>query len=159
DRPAIHSNLLLALLYQGGADPTEILAEARRFAERHAAPLAGPDASVRSHPAEAHRLRVGSVSADFCEHPVAYFLEPVLNAHDHDRLEIFCYSDVSRPDEVTGRCRRLSDQWRPLAGLSDAEAADLIRGDAIDVLVDLAGHTGGNRLLAFARKPAPVQAS
>ena len=159
DRPAIHSNLLLALLYQRDADPMEVLAETQRFAERYAAPLAGPDASARPRPPTGNRLRVGYVSADFCEHPVAYFLEPILNAHDHDRLEVFCYSDVARTDEVTGRCRRHADHWRPLAGLSDAEAADLIRGDAIDVLVDLAGHTGGNRLLTFARKPAPVQAS
>ena len=159
DRPAIHSNLLLAMLYQDGADPMEIFAEARQFAERYAAPLAGPDASVRLRPAEGNRLRVGYVSADFCEHPVAYFLEPILNAHDHDRLEVFCYSDVARLDEVTWRCRGLADHWRPLTGLSDAEAAELIRGDAIDILVDLAGHTGGNRLLTFARKPAPVQAS
>jgi predicted O-linked N-acetylglucosamine transferase (SPINDLY family) len=159
DRPAIHSNLLLALLYKDRADPMEILAEARRFAERYATPLARPDASVRPRPPGANRLRVGYVSADFREHPVACFLEPILNAHDHDRLEVFCYSDVACPDEVTGRCRRLVDQWHSLAGLSDAEAADLIRGDAIDVLVDLAGHTGGNRLLTFARNPAPVQAS
>ncbi len=104
-------------------------------------------------------MRVGYVSADFREHPVASFLEPILSSHDHRRVEVFCYSDVARPDEVTGRCRRHADHWRSLAGLADPQAADLIRQDGIDLLVDLAGHTGGNRLLAFARRPAPVQAS
>jgi predicted O-linked N-acetylglucosamine transferase (SPINDLY family) len=155
----VHSNLLLALNYQPGADPQEILREAQRYAERHAAPLAG---TVQPPPVQSlagRRLRIGYVSADFREHPVAYFLEPILAAHDHGQFEVFCYADVARPDAVTERLRGHADQWRSLVGLSDEQAADVIRGDGIDVLVDLAGHTGGNRLLVLARKPAPVQAS
>ncbi len=159
DRPAIHSNLLLAMLYQAGADPIEILAESRRFAGRHAAALAGLSPPATPRPLAGRRLRVGYVSADFREHPVACFLEPILASHEHRQFEIFCYSDVSCPDEVTERCRRHADEWRSLVGLPDEEAADMIRRDGVDVLVDLAGHTGGNRLLASARKPAPVQAS
>jgi protein O-GlcNAc transferase len=105
------------------------------------------------------RLRIGYVSADFRKHAVAYFLEPILSSHDHRTFEIFCYTDVRQPDSVSQRLREHADQWRSLVGLSDALAADLIRQDGIDVLVDLSGHAGGNRLLAFARKPAPVQAS
>jgi predicted O-linked N-acetylglucosamine transferase (SPINDLY family) len=159
DDPKIHSNLLLALHYQAGIDPIEILAESRRFAERHAPPPGGLTPTVTSLPLEGRRLRVGYVSPDFREHPVAFFLEPILASHDRRRFEIFCYANVSRPDEVTERLRRCADHWRSLVGLSDAQVADVIRGDDIDVLVDLAGHTGGNRLGAFARKPAAVQAS
>jgi predicted O-linked N-acetylglucosamine transferase (SPINDLY family) len=161
DDARLHSNLLLALNYQPGADPAEILREARRYADRHAAPLAGALA-LRPHkvqPRAGRRLRIGYVSADFREHPVAYFLEPILAAHDHQRFEIVCYAAVAQPDAATERLQEYADHWRRLLRLSDGEAADLIRQDSIDILVDLSGHTGGNRLLVFARKPAPVQVS
>src|SRR5262249_43590544 len=101
--------------------------------------------------------RVGYVSADFRDHVVAFVIEPVLATHDHDRFQIVCYANVVRPDAVTRRLQGHADEWRTLAGLSDAQAAELIRGDGIDILVDLSGHTAGNRMLVFARKPAPVQ--
>jgi protein O-GlcNAc transferase len=155
----IHSNLLLALQYQEGADPLEILAEAHRYTQRHVAPLAGTIKPHPVHPPEGRRLRIGYVSADFREHPVAYFLEPILANHDHQCFEIFCYADVVRPDSLTQRFRGYADHWRSLVGSPDEQAAEMIRRDGIDILVDLAGHTGGNRLLTFARKPAPIQAS
>jgi protein O-GlcNAc transferase len=159
DDAPVHSNLLLAMQYQSGADPGEILAEARRYARQHAEPLAG---AIEPHPARSaagRRLRIGYVSADFREHPVASFLEPILAAHDRHRFEIVCYADVPRPDATTRRLQGHADHWRSLIGLSDAQAAGRIRQDDIDILVDLAGHTGGNRLRAFARKPAPIQVS
>ena len=88
-----------------------------------------------------------------------YFLEPILAAHDHGRFEIFCFADVPKPDATTRRLEACADHWRLLVGLSDAQAAEVIRQEGIDILVDLAGHTGGNRLPMFARKPAPIQAS
>jgi predicted O-linked N-acetylglucosamine transferase (SPINDLY family) len=159
DDAPVHSNLLLAMQYQPGADPLELLAEARRYARQHAEPLA---ASIEPHPTRppaSGRLRIGYVSPDFREHPVVYFLEPILAAHDHRLFEIFAYADVAHPDATTQRLQGYVDCWRSLVGLSDAQAAELIRHDEIDILVDLAGHTGGNRLLAFARKPAPIQMS
>ena len=81
----------------------------------------------------------------------------MIAAHDHRAFEIYCYSDVEQPDAVTERFRGHADQWRDVAGTSDAALAELVRRDQIDILVDLAGHIGGNRLLALARKPAPVQ--
>jgi predicted O-linked N-acetylglucosamine transferase (SPINDLY family) len=104
-------------------------------------------------------LRIGYVSADFREHPVAWFLEPILAAHDHERFEIVCYAAAAHRDVVTERLQRCADRWRSIAEVSDDRAANLIREDGIDILVDLSGHTGGNLLLVFARKPAPVQAS
>lgn len=103
------------------------------------------------------RLRVGYVSPDLCRHAVAYFLEPVLAAHDRSGFEIVCYNDATAADEVTARLRSHASLWRDIAGQSDAQLAGRIRSDGIDILVDLAGHTARNRLLVFARRPAPVQ--
>jgi protein O-GlcNAc transferase len=104
------------------------------------------------------RLKIGYVSPDFRMHSVAFFIEPVLIAHDEQQYEVFCYSDVSSPDEVTKRLQRYRIRWRDISRLSDERAAELIRSDGIDILVDLSGYTG-NRMLLFARKPSPVQVS
>lgn len=116
-------------------------------------------------PARAHsnmavptrRLRVGYVSADFRAHSIANFIEPLLRNHSQDDFDIYCYSDVRKEDAVTGQLRKLAHHWRAIAHLDDEQADKLIRTDEIDILVDLAGHTGDNRLGVFARKPAPVQ--
>jgi predicted O-linked N-acetylglucosamine transferase (SPINDLY family) len=159
DDAPVHSNLLLAMQYQPGADPREILAEAVRYARQHAGPLLGTIEPQPVRPLAGRRLRIGYVSPDFREHPVVFFLEPILAAHDHRHFEIFVYADIPHPDATTQRLQGYADCWRSLTGLSDAQAAQRIRQDSIDILVDLAGHTGGNRLLAFARKPAPIQVS
>ncbi len=82
---------------------------------------------------------------------------PLVAAHDRDRVEVLAYSNHTRADDVTARIRALVDEWRDVAPLADEQLAELVRKDRVDVLVDLAAHSGGNRLLAFARKPAPVQ--
>jgi len=105
------------------------------------------------------RLRVGYVSADLVLHPVTFFLVPVLEQHDRAQVEVFCYSFGKTSDGVTERVRALSDHWRDVAALDDTQIADRIHADGIDVLVDLAGHTGVPRLGVFAQKPAPVQVS
>lgn len=105
------------------------------------------------------RLRIGYVSRDFYGHSVRYFLAPLLEHHDRDRFEIFAYSDVPVDDAWTTWYRGHFDQWRDIYGVSHDEVAQRIRDDEIDVLVDLGGHTEGNRLLVFARRPAPVQVS
>ncbi len=152
-----HGNLLFALNYRTDLTAEAIFAEYRNWDHQHAAKLAPMEPRFAAEPLAGRRLRVGYVSADFRQHSVALFAEPLLAAHDHATIELFCYAEVAVPDAVTGRFRGLADHWRSTVGLSDAAVADLIRQDRIDVLVDLAGHTGGNRLLAFARKPAPVQ--
>ena len=104
------------------------------------------------------KLRVGYVSPDFRQHAVALFAEPLLAAHDRAQVELFCYAELAVEDAVnaSGSARWPIIGGRPLGVTDDAMAA-MIRQDRIDVLVDLAGHTAGNRLLVFARKPAPVQ--
>ncbi len=152
-----HSNLLFALNYSVRTDPEMLFKEARRFAERHEAPLAVRREPHANDPDPQRRLRVGYVSGDFRSHSVAFFIEPVLIHHDRTRFEVFCYSCHAREDNVTQRFKSHADHWRSLVGVSDEDAARQIRADGIDILVDLAGHTEGNRLLVFARKPAPVQ--
>jgi protein O-GlcNAc transferase len=84
-------------------------------------------------------------------------VEPLLRGHDRQKVEVFCYAEVTRPDSFTARLQGLADHWRVTVGLSDQRLAERIRTDGIDILVDLAGHTAGNRLPVFARKPAPVR--
>jgi predicted O-linked N-acetylglucosamine transferase (SPINDLY family) len=155
-QPGTHSNLLYALNFVPGLSPDEIFAEHRRWAELHASFATQPRAHENS-PEPERRLRIGYVSPDFIHHAVSYFIEPVLAAHDHAHVEVFCYGNALVPDALTSRLRALSDQWRDIARLEDEQAAALIRADKIDLLVDLAGQTARHRLLVFARKPAPVQ--
>jgi predicted O-linked N-acetylglucosamine transferase (SPINDLY family) len=139
--------------------PAEVAAEHRRWAQCHAAfPGAGGRLLAASGPSD-RRLRVGYVSPDFVLHAVSFFILPILAAHDRNRWEVFCYSNARVADAVTGRIRGLAEHWRDIARLSDDAAAELIRRDGLDVLIDLAGHTAHNRLLVFARRPAPVQAT
>ncbi len=152
-----HSNLLYSLLAHEQSGISELLVEHLAWSERHAEPLtrqAPPHPPIR---AAGRRLRIGYVSAHFRQHAVSFFSEPMIAAHDHQRFEIHCYSDVGTPDATTARFRGYADVWRDTADWSDEELAQAIRADRIDILVDLAGHIGGNRLLAFARRPAPIQ--
>jgi predicted O-linked N-acetylglucosamine transferase (SPINDLY family) len=110
-----------------------------------------------ARPASRGRVRLGYVSADFRDHAVSYFFEPVLAAHDRARFDIFCYDCGSIADAVTERLRATETTWRACAAASDDELARLIQQDGIDILIDLMGHTAGNRLPVFARRPAPLQ--
>lgn len=105
------------------------------------------------------RLRVGVVSGDLCNHPVGYFLESLVAHIDRERIELYAYPTTHRQDALTKRIRPAFVAWHPIAGISDEAAAKLIHADGVHLLVDLSGHTAGNRLPLFARKPAPVQAS
>jgi len=150
------SNLLMVMHYQPVIAASTILETARRFAE---AINVTPRTSFSNTADPDRRLRIGYVSGDFHHHPVGYFLSPVLARHDKTAVEVFCYSNDVRVDDMTTRLRGDADHWRSLVGLSDQAAAALIAADGIDILIDLTGHTGNNRLPLFARKPAPVQVS
>jgi predicted O-linked N-acetylglucosamine transferase (SPINDLY family) len=102
-------------------------------------------------------LRIGYLSPDFREHSVSYFARSFLGAHNHSAFEVVGYDNSRRPDAVTASIQAMTDQWRRVATLNDDQIASQIRDDRIDILVDLAGHMAGNRLLVFARRPAPVQ--
>lgn len=125
---------------------------------RHAEP-ARPRQDLTNAADPERRLRIGYVSGDFRSHPVAYLFHGALAAHDATKAEVYCYSNSRVDDDMTARLRSAAHGWRIIAGVSDADAEALIRRDGIDILVDLAGHSAGNRLPLFARKPAPVQAT
>lgn len=156
---AFHSNLILALQYQSGDEAGVLKPELERWNREHVRPLA---ASIPPHVNERspnRRLRIGYVSPDFRDHAVGLNLLPLLKNHAHEECEIFCYAAVPLPDLVTTQIRACADHWRDIFLLTDGQLADLIRTDKIDILVDLALHTANNRLLTFARKPAPIQVS
>lgn len=104
-------------------------------------------------------IRVGYVSPDFRKHAASYWIRPLLKYHDRTRFKIYCYSNFQAEDEVTEELRSHSDAWRNISTLSDEEASSLIQRDGIDILIDLAGHTGNNRLTLFAKRAAPIQIS
>lgn len=105
------------------------------------------------------RLRIGYVSPDFRSHATMRFFLPFFEAHDHSRVEVHCYSEFSGSDGLTERVQKFSHSWCRTSELSDIELAERIHADGIDILVDLAGHTNGNRLPVFAHRPSPIQVS
>jgi protein O-GlcNAc transferase len=155
----IESAELLALLVSDAVSDQELLARHRAFGARLEAAHAPRRRPHLVSKDAGRRLRVGYVSGDLYRHPVALFLLPVLARHDRSAFEVHCYSTGGYRDSVTEELRRLADGWREAASMSDAEMADTIRGDQIDLLVDLTGHSGGSRLAVFAQQPAPVQVS
>jgi protein O-GlcNAc transferase len=154
---AAASNLLFMLAYQPNYDAAQILAEHRQWDRRRARPLR---ASIHPHQNNRdpdRRLKIGYVSPDFRQHATAFCTVPLLSHHDHAAFEIFCYAGVRNPDPITERLKRTADVWLDSEKLSDEQLAQCIRADGIDILIDLAMHMSDNRLLTFARKPAPVQ--
>lgn len=156
--PGTHSPYLFSMHYPLTCTPAEIAAEHFRFAELYEAPLRALQTPHAPAPMAGRPLRVGYVSPDYRLHPVRQFLLPVLRRHDPAAVEFYCYANVPQPDTATAEFAKLAGhRWREIHHLDDDAAAALIRADGIDILVDLAGHSGGCRLLLFARKPAPVQ--
>jgi protein O-GlcNAc transferase len=154
-----YNNILLLMNYSSHYDAQTIFSEHLRFARQITEPLCPRFFRYANDRSPSRRLRIGYVSPDFRRHSVNYFIMPVLASHRHERYELFCYSDVLIPDHVTERLQGHADHWRTIADMQDHEVAELVLQDGIDILVDLAGHTGNNRMLLFARKPAPVQVS
>jgi len=155
DRWDTWSAYLFAMNFLAHASAQELLAEHRRFGEciAHALP-ARP--AVPSGGAD-KRLRIAYLSPDFRAHPVANFIAPVLRHHDRARFDVHCFQLDPRSDAVTAGLRALAPHWHEAYGLGDAALEQRLRDNGIDILVDLAGHTSGNRLPVLARKPAPLQ--
>jgi len=154
-----HSNRVYSLTFHPAFDAAALLREQRRWDERHGRP---PQEGIPPHTNDRspnRRLRVGYVSPDFRAHAVGRNVLPLFREHDHQLVEVFCYSDVRKPDEITSQFRKHADVWRDIAALSHEQLADQVRLDQIDILVDLTLHMANNRLPAFARKPAPIQAT
>ncbi len=155
-----HSNLILVALTDPSFDSARLLAEARAWARQHAEPLRERIRPHQNDKAPERRLRIGYVSPDFRAHPARHFLIPLLRHSDAEAFECYLYSSVERPDFATEEYRRLAgDRFRDIRRVDDLAAAELVRRDRIDILVDLALHGAGRRLRVFACKPAPVQFS
>lgn len=156
---SLHDNLLYGLALSA-ADAKSVFSEHARFGEQFERPLR-PHWPKHSNIRDPERcLQIGFVSADFYDHAVASFIEPVLtHLSRHPQLSLHAYYNNLIIDNVTQRLQGHFAHWHPIARLTDAALAEKISADAIDILIDLSGHTANNRLLTFARKPAPVQAS
>ena len=150
------SNLLFALNYNPRLTSQQIVTEHRRWGSDHASGVQSGQAHDHD-PAPDRVLRVGYVSPDFRRHPVASFILPILRHHDPKRVRCTCYAELEAPDAMSTRIRGLCHDWRRTRGFDDDRVAQMVCDDRIDILVDLAGHTAHNRLLVFARRPAPVQ--
>ncbi|HTU92377.1 MAG TPA: tetratricopeptide repeat protein [Gemmataceae bacterium] len=155
--PVAGSNRLYALLFHPGYDTPTILHEHLLWAERHAHWLAQQVRPYENDQSPDRRLRIAYFSAEFRDHVIGYNTWPLFREHDHGSFELFCYSDVAHPDSITEQFRSRADGWREVCGWSDERLTQLVRQERIDVLIDTTLHMSNNRLLVFARKPAPVQ--
>ena len=155
---SLTSNYLYQLNYTADLTPEYIADKYKVYAPRCYYPRKKWQRPARIR-GQNQPVRIGYLSADLYAHSVAFFLEPILQYHDHSRFEIYCYSNRTVEDETTGRLKMLSTAWRVVYGLADEQVAELIAADGIDILVDLSGHTAGNRLGVLVYRPAPVQAS
>ena len=153
----VFSALLFHRHYLAPVDARRLLELHRAYGEmmRNAWPQHAGDHVRPADPQR--RLRIGYVSPNLSRHSVGYFVEPVLRNHDRSAFEVFCYYNHALADDVTRRMRESADGWREVAAIDDDAVARMVRDDRIDILIDLAGHSKGNRLGVFARRAAPVQ--
>jgi protein O-GlcNAc transferase len=156
-RPQAASAYLYALNFVSPYDPLAVCEAHRRWGRRTTSALP-PQSPVPPSPTARGRTRVGFVSGDFRQHPVAFFLRPLLAALDRSRFEIVLYSDVRSPDAMTADFKQQADRWVSLVGASDEQIAAFIRSDSPDVMIDLGSHTG-ERAALFAHRMSPLQLS
>ncbi|MFZ6746228.1 tetratricopeptide repeat protein [Undibacterium sp. JH2W] len=159
DLSEAYGNLLFSLNYHPDLSAEEIFAAYQKYERRFAAAYYQQWQPHTNSRQTGRRLKIGYVSPDMRRHPVQHFLEPLLAQHDKSQFEIYAYAELSADDAVSARYRSHVDHWVPTRHLSDEAMAEKIRADGIDILVDVAGHTGDNRLRVMARKPAPVSIS
>jgi protein O-GlcNAc transferase len=149
-----HSNMLFCMNY-GNYDPKALFDEHKLWSDKHAAHLPISVNTKRSK--NDKKLRIGFVSADFRQHSVSFFLEALFKSYNREKLEFFCYSNSHKEDTVTANLKNMVDGWQKIVGCDDNVVVEMIKGDEIDILVDLSGHTQNHRLKVFAMKPAPIQ--
>jgi tetratricopeptide (TPR) repeat protein len=152
-----HSNLLYLMHFQPVMDPASLRKEHQRWNQRYASELTPSDRFYPNDRTPDRRLRIGYVSPNFYQHSVGRFLLQLFAHHDRGSLETFAYASVRREDEITARLRNSADHWIDARAMSDEALAEGVRADRIDILVDLTMHMRDQRLLCFARKPAPIQ--
>ncbi|MEM8714374.1 MAG: tetratricopeptide repeat protein [Cyanobacteria bacterium P01_G01_bin.4] len=154
--PKAICNALFSMLYRDDLSDTQLFADTRQWAQRLPVPSHAYTHWQGSITPQ-RPLKIGYLSGDLRSHPVAFFLEPILNHHNTDLVHITCYDTAEIEDATTQRLKQAADRWRKCVSMSDDDLARTIHDDAIDILVDLSGHTSGNRVAVFQRKPAPIQ--
>lgn len=151
-----YSSCLFLLHYLEDIDRENIFEAHRKYAQLYAP----PENQHNRYPntiAPDRKLKIGYISPDFGGHSVTWFFMPILKAHNRDKFEIYGYGNIRSPDKITEQFKPMFDFYRDIYGLEADNVSELIKDDAIDILVDLAGHTGGNSISVLALKPAPVQ--
>jgi protein O-GlcNAc transferase len=151
------SNKVYSLQFDPRADAQSLLAAQKEWDHYHAEPLRKLRRKDDNDRSENRRIRIGYVSPYFFGHAESFFVVPLLEAHHREKFEIHCYSDSIRSDAITARIKRCADAWHNTTAMTHDELAEQIRSDRIDILIDVAMHMSHNRMLTFARKPAPVQ--
>lgn len=153
------SNYLMAMLLSADCTPEEIYRKHAQWSDTFEKTLLQMQIPPTNSAEPDRPLRIGYLSSDYRNHPVAFFIEPILASHNRKDFSIFCYSNCDCPDTITAQLQQRADFWRPIQDLKDEDVCKIVRDDGIDILVDLGGHTAQNRLTVFARKPAPIQAT
>ena len=157
DHTVARQNFLYYLHYSDRYSPEQIYQEHRHWAKYQQNLLSKSQKPHLNQRNPEKKIRLGYISGDLRTHSVAYFLEPILTHHNREQFTICCYANNPCNDDTTERFKQLADNWHDINRLDDKRVANLIREDEIDILVDLSGYTGGNRLIVLASQPAPVQ--
>ncbi|MDM0115263.1 tetratricopeptide repeat protein [Variovorax sp. J22R133] len=157
DVASIFSNYLFCIQYSNKFSHQERFEAHVEFASLFENPLKAQWGNYERSLLARQRIRIGYVSGDLRAHALSFFIAPIIARHDRTKFEIYCYYSHPVHDATSQRIKEMADQWTPCHGMTDEDLAKQIRLDEIDVLIDLSGHTAHNRLLVFARKPAPVQ--
>ena len=152
-----HSNLLMTMHYAPNCNVQKIYDEHIKWNTQHVVRLSENIKTYRNSIEPNRKIRIGMVSGSFHRHPVGYMIINAIEMLNRESIELYCYSNNHKTDDLGLRIREACQTWRFIAGMKDEEVSALIEDDVIDILVDLSGHADKNRLLVFARKPAPVQ--
>jgi predicted O-linked N-acetylglucosamine transferase (SPINDLY family) len=156
--PGISSAMLFSMHYKPDVSREELREAHKAWGDRFAAKFKKDWPAHKNERTTNRRLRIGYISGDFRHHVVGYWTRHIIEQHSRDRVEVFCFVN-NKEDAYSERIKAAADHWIPILDKSDNEVARMIQDQKIDILVDLSGHTGGNRLFVMARKPAPVQAT
>jgi len=155
--PVSDSGILMCMHYSDDFDPVNAFLEHQRWGYAYQSRFTQFWYPYPNDPEYSRPLRIGYLSGDFRMHSVHFFMEGIYQNHNQEAYQIYCYSNVEQPDDVTYKIMGIATQWRNIVKTPDDKAAELIRKDRIDILVDLAGHTGGTRVHLLALRPAPIQ--
>lgn len=158
DDPAIASGKLFSLHYKPGVTAEELRQAHKQWGDRFGARFKKDWPVHRNDRTPKRRLRIGYLSGDLRHHVVGYWIKHIIAAHNRSNVEVFCFAN-NKEDEYSEQIKAASDHWLPIQDLTDSEVARKVQEAKIDILVDLSGHTGANRLFLLSRKPAPVQAT